>query len=64
LRDCPRRHRSANSDSGSATLVVLALLASMALMFYANSRMVHLLKTEILMIDKEQLKKYGQGARD
>lgn len=58
----PRDHRSAASR-GSAILIILVLLACMAIMLAANSALLHSLKQELKLIDQQQQKKYGPGAR-
>ena len=48
---------------GSAVLIILVLLACMAIILAANSAMLHSLKQELKLIDQQQQKKYGPGAR-
>ena len=48
---------------GSAVLIILVLLACMAIILAANSAMLHSLNQELKLIDQQQQKKYGPGAR-
>jgi hypothetical protein len=45
---------------GSAVLVVLALLACIGLMLYANSKTIYHLDQEIKLLDTKQQLKYGK----
>jgi Na+-transporting NADH:ubiquinone oxidoreductase subunit NqrC len=54
----------ARSQSGGSTvLVVLVLLGCMALFIAGNLQTLRHLKQELKLLDDQQLKKYGQGAR-
>lgn len=45
-------------ESGSATILVLALLAIMAVFLTSNQRVLHNLKREVRLVEEKQLKKF------
>ena len=55
--------RQSAAARGSAILIILVLLACMAIILAANSAMLHSLNQELKLIDQQQQKKYGPGAR-
>ena len=46
------------SESGSATILILALLALMAVLLSANQLVLHNLKRELRLVEQQQLKKF------
>lgn len=54
--------RSQNSERGSATILVLALLAIMAVLLSANQLVLHNLKRELRLVEQQQLKKFQSPA--
>ena len=59
----PARTGQRAAQRGSAILIILVLLACMAIILAANSAMLHSLNQELKLIDQQQQKKYGPGAR-
>jgi hypothetical protein len=45
-------------ERGSATILVLALLAIMAVFLTSNQRVLHNLKREVRLVEEKQLKKF------
>lgn len=45
-------------EGGSATILVLALLAIMAVFLTSNQRVLHSLKREVRLVEEKQLKKF------
>ena len=50
--------RSQESERGSATILILALLAIMAVLLSANQIVLHNLKRELRLVEHQQLKKF------
>lgn len=57
LRNPSSQHRS----RASAVLVVLVLLASMAIMLYANTQTLNVLRKELKVLDQKQRQQHEQG---
>ena len=57
------RNHPSTASRGSAVLIILVLLACMAIILAANSATLASLKQELKLIDQQQQKKYGPGAR-
>ena len=54
--------RSRESESGSATILVLALVAIMMVFLTANQLVLHNLKRELRLMEQKQLKKFQPPA--
>ena len=50
-----------NRSRASAVLVVLVLLASMAIMLYANTQALNVLQKELKLLDQKHRKQHEQG---
>jgi hypothetical protein len=55
--------RSPNLQRGSATILVLALLAILVLYMNSNQLALHTLKRDLRLIDQKQLKKFQPPRR-
>lgn len=58
LNSKPRTQR----ESGSATVLVLALVAIMMVFLTANQRVLYHLKREVRLVEQQQLKKFQPPA--
>lgn len=56
------RTRNPQREAGSATILVLALLALMAVFLTANQLVLHNLKREVRLVEQKQLKKFQPPA--
>ncbi|MEQ2008750.1 MAG: hypothetical protein ABMA26_18375 [Limisphaerales bacterium] len=52
------RYRSRRGERGSATVLVLALVAIMMVFLSTNQRVLHNLKREVKLVEQKQLKKF------
>ena len=50
--------RNPKRERGSATILVLALVAIMLVFLTANQRVLHNLKREVRLVEQQQLKKF------
>ena len=52
-----------SKSRGSAVLIVVVLLGCIALLLYANTRTLYLLKEDLKLLNMKQQVKYGQSIR-
>ena len=57
-----RKTRNSKRESGSATILVLALVAILMVYLTTNQRVLHTLKREVRLVEQQQLKKFQPPA--
>jgi len=58
----PASHRPRPARSGSAVVVILAMLAIMAILVASNTRTVNWLRAEVRLVDQRQIARLAASA--